>query len=241
MKKVQLISFLLLTFLFCLNTQAFNDKDDIQERLNGGEITGKITENGTNEGIAGVLVMIQSGGFYTDTETDANGLYTLKPLVAGTYTITLYKLNYQQKVIENVNIFENQSKVLDETMLKLSQDLPEVIVSTYTIPLIEVGDTKIGGTITSEDLRKLPTKNIRDAAILTTTGVTQNNNGEIQIRGARVGSNAYYVDGIRVNSLTGIPNIAVDQMQVLTGGIPAKYGDTTGGVVIITTKSFRSQ
>jgi hypothetical protein len=27
-------------------------------------------------------------------------------------------------------------------------------------------------------------------------------------------------------------------MQVYTGGVPAKYGDTTGGVIVVETKSY---
>ena len=35
-----------------------------------------------------------------------------------------------------------------------------------------------------------------------------------------------------------IPKAAIEEISVLTGGIPAQFGDVTGGIVIITTKSF---
>ena len=34
----------------------------------------------------------------------------------------------------------------------------------------------------------------------------------------------------------GVPTSAIDQITVVTGGLPAKYGDVTGGVIEVTTK-----
>ena len=36
----------------------------------------------------------------------------------------------------------------------------------------------------------------------------------------------------------GIPGIAVGSVKVYTGGIPAAYGDVTGGVIVVETKSY---
>ena len=35
-----------------------------------------------------------------------------------------------------------------------------------------------------------------------------------------------------------IPGVAVQGLEAYTGGIPAKYGDTTGGVVVLETKGY---
>jgi outer membrane receptor protein involved in Fe transport len=49
----------------------------------------------------------------------------------------------------------------------------------------------------------------------------------------------YFVDGMKVGSaLSGVPNDAINSLSVYTGGLPAKYGDVTGGVVAIETKSY---
>ena len=34
----------------------------------------------------------------------------------------------------------------------------------------------------------------------------------------------------------GVPTSAIEQITVVTGGLPAKYGDATGGVIEVTTK-----
>ena len=41
-----------------------------------------------------------------------------------------------------------------------------------------------------------------------------------------------------MTTLTGVPPDAINSMTVYTGGLPARYGDVTGGVVAIETKSY---
>ena len=42
----------------------------------------------------------------------------------------------------------------------------------------------------------------------------------------------------RGSTLSGVPNEAINSFSVYTGGVPAKYGDVTGGIVAIETKSY---
>ena len=54
--------------------------------------------------------------------------------------------------------------------------------------------------------------------------------GEVNIRGSRANGTNYYVDGIRVAG-NAIPDENIEQLQVITGGLSAEYGDVTGGVI----------
>jgi outer membrane receptor protein involved in Fe transport len=50
---------------------------------------------------------------------------------------------------------------------------------------------------------------------------------------------AYYVDGVKVTGTNpGVSPDAISRVSVYTGGLPACYGDVTGGVVAIETKSY---
>ena len=84
--------------------------------------------------------------------------------------------------------------------------------------------------------RKDPVKMIASM----TPGVTKaRNSDELYFRGSRAGSMAYYVDGVKVTgSNPGVPSEAISRVSVYTGGLPAKYGDVTGGVVAIETKNY---
>ena len=56
------------------------------------------------------------------------------------------------------------------------------------------------------------------------------------MRGSRSNATTYYVDGIKVVGNSNVPTSAIEQITVVTGGLPAKYGDATGGIISITTK-----
>jgi outer membrane cobalamin receptor len=62
---------------------------------------------------------------------------------------------------------------------------------------------------------------------------------ELYFRGSRAGSVVYYIDGVKVReNVPNIPSSGIASISVYTGGMPATYGDSTGGVVVINTKSF---
>ena len=46
----------------------------------------------------------------------------------------------------------------------------------------------------------------------------------------------YYIDGIKVRGSTSLPKSAIEEVSVMTGGVPANYGDATGGIISITTR-----
>jgi outer membrane receptor for ferrienterochelin and colicin len=111
----------------------------------------------------------------------------------------------------------------------------KVVITDYKAPLIELDQTTSGGMVTSEKIKNLPSKNV-NAIASTTAGLSSVDEGAISVRGSRTDATAYYVDGIRVSSAALIPQSEIDQLQVITGGMSAKYGDVTGGLISITSK-----
>lgn len=114
-----------------------------------------------------------------------------------------------------------------------------VDIVTYKVPLLDnIGASS--STVVRSGIARMPG---RTAASIATTigGVQSNSNGKIiSIRGARKDANAFYIDGIRTQNLTGLPKGSIQDIRVITGGIPANYGDLTGGVVSITTRGYNS-
>ena len=104
------------------------------------------------------------------------------------------------------------------------------------MPLID--PDKSGAVKTKEQITALPTRNVQSVAA-TTAGIYQSDEGEaLNIRGSRSSSTDYYVDGIKITGNINdiLPQDAIDQMTVITGGLPAKFGDATGGIVSVTTR-----
>ena len=71
-------------------------------------------------------------------------------------------------------------------------------------------------------------------------GVTAAPNGEgLYFRGSRTENTVSYIDGVKVSgNVPRVPPSAISSVSVYTGGLPARYGDVTGGVIVIETKTY---
>jgi len=118
------------------------------------------------------------------------------------------------------------------------QEIHAVECVAYQVPLIDINNNMGSATLTREDIGRMPTRSVSGIAG-TIGGVNLNEVGQdMYIRGARSDANAYYIDGIRVTDFYGIPKMSIGSVRVITGGIPASYGDLTGGVISIETNGF---
>jgi A-macroglobulin complement component/TonB-dependent receptor-like protein/MG2 domain-containing protein/alpha-2-macroglobulin family protein/A-macroglobulin receptor len=127
--------------------------------------------------------------------------------------------------IDKTSTEENSMDLDSRSMTSGGIELSSVVVTGYKVPLIEQDNTTQGGTLTSDQIRNLPTKNISSLAAVT-AGLSQQDEGDaITVKGSRANATDYYIDGIRVSgSGMLIPASEIDQIQVITGGIEAKYG-----------------
>ncbi len=91
-----------------------------------------------------------------------------------------------------------------------------------------------------KDIQNLPGRSVNDLAALS-SGVYQSDteNAAISIRGALPSSTQYIVDGVKVRGGAELPKVAMDKVQIFLSGSPAEYGDFTGGVVVMESKSPR--
>ncbi|MEM9849203.1 MAG: carboxypeptidase regulatory-like domain-containing protein, partial [Bacteroidota bacterium] len=198
-------------------------------------LQGKITDAETGEGLIAASILITSNG--RGTVTDFDGNYSINPLDPGTYDIEFSYTGYATQRQTGVVVTPGKTTILNIELNEGSLIDLDVTIVAYEVPLVEADNTTQGQTITSEQIRNLPTRNI-NALAATTAGLSSVDEGEeIYARGARDNSTDYYVDGIRVSGSNAlIPESEIDQLQVITGGVEARYGDVTGALISITTK-----
>src|ERR1044072_4043334 len=210
----------------------------------GAGINGKVIDKTTREGIPFAVVTVSLNGVNAGgTTTDLNGEFQIKPLSAGIYVMKIQYTGYQPVeykgvIVKDLNItyFDNPSIEMNPT----STQLTEAVIVDYKEPLIDPG-TKSGGTVTREEFLAMPSKNINSVAA-TTAGVYQSDEGKVlNMRGQRDNGTAYFIDGQRVIGSANLPQSSIEQVSVITGGVPAQFGDATGGVVNITTRGPQSQ
>jgi len=203
-----------------------------------GEISGKVADEG-GEGIPFAnVVLVDDKGISTGrgTTTDMDGNYSIKPLTPGKYNLQFSYVGYASKREDGIVVNSDKATFIDIKLKTASKELATVEIVSYKVPLIDPGKTSSQNTVTAEEIADMSTKNISDIAA-TTAGVFQSDQGGgLNVKGARSEGTQYYVDGIKISGVATIPASSIEQLQVITGGVPAKYGDLTGGIVNITSK-----
>lgn len=199
------------------------------------EIAGQILDD-KKEPLPSAVIQVYQGGILKGANvTDFDGNYLIKPLDAGTYDVLVLYAGYDSILVNNVIVTGGNRTTQNFTMAKHTTGLPTITVKAYKKPLVNV-DNPGGTTLTREELTKLPTTEVTDAASLG-AGVYQNRRGGgLNLGGARSGGTVYFVDGVRMQGTASMAQGSIDQMEVLTSGIPANYGDLSGGVVNITSR-----
>ena len=209
---------------------------------NGGAIKVLLKDKTNGESIPFANVVAYQGGVQVGVATtDMDGYATIKPLSPGKYDVKGVYVGYQTAQQNGVVVGEAKTAYVT---IELSNGegvrLDEVVVTDYLEPLID-GDMKSGGTVTREEYQNMATKNINSVAA-TTAGVYQADEGSsLNVRGGRSSSTIYFVDGVKTIGGLGVPQQGVEQLNVITGGVPAQYGDATSGIISVTTRGPQSK
>lgn len=201
-----------------------------------GALKGKIFDKATNEPIPFANVVLEVGGTLAGGATsDFDGNYTIKPVQPGTYDLKATYVGYKTVIIQGMVINSDQIRFHDIEMESSAQQIEEFVVTSYKVPLIDKDKTVSGGSVTAEDIKKMPNRNAN--SIATSIGGVFSADGERgNVRGARDDQTVMFIDGIRVIGSSSLPQSAIEQVSVYLGGLPAQYGDARGGIINVTTK-----
>ncbi len=201
-------------------------------------LTGQVSDE-NNETLIGATVKVLKGtevvrGAITDFE--GNFRIAIDP---GSYNVEFSYTGYQTARVEGVRVLVGQLNMLNGQMSS-NTVLQTVQVTSYKVALVEVDKTTGGQTLTSDQIKNLPTRSV-NAIVATTAGTTSVDGGDVSIKGSRANGTNYYIDGIRVYGNQVPPVQDIEQLQVITGGLGAEYGDVTGGVISVVTKGPASE
>ncbi len=204
---------------------------------NYGEIHGRVLDKETKTPIPFATISADYGGRLTGTVSDDEGRFRLKPLQPSTYVIKISFVGYESRTLSEIHVASNKITALGEIYLSINNDLPQIEIVGHK--LIDADNPNVitmkDGQIKHNALLSNPARLVGSL----TSELTTTEAGEFIVRGGRPGTSATYVDGVRLtNGLNNLPGSAIRSISIYTGGIPAKYGDITGGVVIIETKSY---
>lgn len=200
-----------------------------------GKLSGRVSDaNGVPAPYA-IVSLIRDGEVVNGANADEQGKYDIQPIDPGTYDVKAEVLE-ASITITGVVINSNQTQFLDITLAKATNVVGDTnVIVAFKIPIF-TKDAFQAKTVSGKDVRNMGSRNINIVAA-TTPGVYSGDEGDFSLnfRGARDGSTVYIVDGVKVRGSPNLPQSAIGEMQIITGGTPAEYGDFTGGAVSITT------
>jgi outer membrane receptor protein involved in Fe transport len=204
-----------------------------------GRIQGKVIDAKTREPLPGANVTVK--GTYYGGSSNSNGVVAIERVNPGTYVVEVSLLGYKLLQFTNVRVEAGQAfmlnAALEETVLSLDQDI--VVVGER--PLFNIEETSSRRNIEQKDIQASALQSVQ-AIVALQPGVVLADN-EIHIRGGRSYENAYLIDGVSVQDLlagTGfglqLSPESIQEMEILTGGYNAEYGQATSGIVNVTTR-----
>ncbi|NTW23104.1 MAG: TonB-dependent receptor plug domain-containing protein [Lentimicrobium sp.] len=201
-----------------------------------GTLKGKVIDKTTKEPIPFVNIIVELGGTRAGgTTSDFDGNYTIKPITPGKYDLKATFVGFKPVLIKGIVVKSDQISYSNVDMESTMIEIETFEVVDYKVPLIDKDKTSVGATMTSEEIAKMPNRSAN--AIATTVGGVFSADGERgSVRGQRAEGTVMYIDGIRVRGSSSLPESAIEQVSVILSGVPAQYGDATGGIINVTTK-----
>lgn len=203
---------------------------------NSASIRGRIVdEKGLALPMASVITEVH--GKTIGAVANAEGYFILKPLPEGKYNITASYLGFANHTIKGIEVSNNQTYSANVIRLSNDTELPEVVIATRK--LIDSDQTITKLCVKATELESMPTgRSLSGILRAISSDISIDKNNKVILRGSRPGNSITIVDDVKSMGDASVPSSAIASVTVYSGGIPAKYGDFTGGVVLIQTKSY---
>jgi hypothetical protein len=201
------------------------------------EIAGRILDN-KKEPLPSAVVQVTQGGIVKGgAAADYDGNYSIKPLEPGYYDVMVLYAGLDTFLTTGVLVSPNQRTTVNATMVRGSKVLAVTTIKAYKKPIIDM-DKPASNIMTKTEIEETPTNQIADLVSLSPGVYQQQRGGASFIGGARSTGTTYIIDGVVVQGQTNVDMSqgSIDQIEVITSGIPANYGDVSGGIVNLTTR-----
>lgn len=199
-----------------------------------GKISGVITDVETGDPLIGANVSIEESTL--GAATDENGHYFILRVPPGGYTLRVDMMGYATSKKTDVIVHIDRTTQVDFT-LKIEAVPGEVVTIIAERPIVEKDLTASKERISGEELENSWINTVNDA-LSTQSGININRG----IRGSFGLDVVYYIDGMELresgsnSNFTAINTSAIEEMEILTGGYNAEFGQANSGIINIVTK-----
>lgn len=209
-----------------------------------GRITGRIVEEGTNQPLTGVNIILQ--GTDIGTVTNIDGYYTIINIPPETYDMRVSMLGFSTKIVEDVRVHMNETQTIE---LSLSEEayIGEEVVVTAPREQVQMELSQSRTLITAQNIEDTPVANLEEM-LSNFPGISLTAGSEgtgLVIRGGNLNETNIFVDGLSTRDMrTQQPNTtlnltAINELEVMSGGFTAEHGGIRSGLVNVVTREGR--
>jgi len=232
-------------------------------QLNTSKVEGTVRDADTGQPLQGAQVVIE--GTRLGNVTNADGYYFILNVPPGRRDITFTYTGYQKMTIGNQLLLSGQTTTIDANLSSTVVQLEGITVEGESEILMPRDNTVSKQRMTADKIAETPATKLEDMMILEAgvqTGGPDALGRGLRIRGGRLGEETMVIDGVPVRNYTADPfasgngwvweqelgsksedvsplefsTAAVEQVDIITGGFQAEYGNAQSGVVNIVTK-----
>jgi hypothetical protein len=209
-----------------------------------GTIVGVVTDASTGRPVAAALVVATSPNLQGEqtARTDAQGGFRIGQLPPGPYRLAVQAEGFRPADRSDVAVRIDRTLRADLAVIPEAVEMEEQLVRTGIAPVINVGTAESGLVITQEFADALPlARDFSGMTVVTPTALPDLYG--VGFAGAQSIENLYLVDGMNVTDpvfgtlATNLLSNFLEQVEVKTGGFMPEYGQASGGVVAVVTKS----
>ncbi len=211
-----------------------------------GKIAGVVKDAESGSALPGANVIIV--GSTLGAACDMNGEYFIINVPVGTYDLKASMMGYQALVVQQVKVTVDHTTTIDFSMKPTVLEMAEAVTVTAEREVVQKDMTMSRQIVSGEQIFELPLSSFQAAAQLATGSVRDH------IRGGRANEiltmvdgqsikdpfGAYFAGNVGMTSGIGVnldvPEYAIEEMEVLTGGFNAEYGNAQSGVMNLVTK-----
>lgn len=180
-------------------------------------------------------------GFTRTAVTDTQGRYRLAAIPPGNYEFTAELQGFRTSVLRGVTLTVGSEAVINFTLSVAS--VAEEVTVRGDVPVVETTTSAVQGTMQRAQLETLPLAGRDYSSILRLLPTAVANNASYSFGGSRGRSNTFVVDGMsNTQEINGYENQtppldSIQEVQVLVNGFKAEYGQASGGVVNVISRT----
>ncbi len=218
------------------------------QQLQTGTVRGTVTDD-TGVPLPGVNITAEGPSLIGSASdiSDGEGLYRLPALPPGTYTITFELPGFKTVLQKDFTVRVGRTVKVSITMEVAT--IEEEVTVVAAAPMVDVTANKLTTTFTKESMANLPlNRNLLSLLNLTpgTSGGGTGTNIYLQakvIHGGNEISNLFQIDGVESNDpdlMDPGPAVefeAMEEVEIVTGGLTAEIGNSSGSFINVVTKS----